>query len=139
MGAKMVPTTAGMSFAQLEEMLRSRICKVCIERTAKGKCGLTHEEDCALFLHSPKMVRANSLVDSDRMVDYVDSIRKHVCSECPGAFQKFPSGHFPREFRTILASAHFLAGYLGMRFDGDPSIFSTVSLPPQFLAGQGDS
>ena len=65
-------------------MLRSRICKVCIEHTAKGKCGLTHEEDCALFLHFPKIVRAISLVDSDRMVDYVDSIRKHVCSECPG-------------------------------------------------------
>lgn len=80
----MVPTTEDKSFAQLEEMLRSSICKVCIERTAKGKCGLTDEQECALFLHFPKMVRAISLVDSDRMVDYVDSIRKYVCSECPG-------------------------------------------------------
>ena len=50
-----------------------------------------------------------------------------------GDFQKFPSGRFPREFRTILASAHFLAGYLRMKFDGDPSIFSTVPCPRSFL------
>ena len=90
----MVPTTEEKTFAQLEEMLRSRICKVCIERTAKGKCGLTHEEDCALFLYFPKIVRAISLVDSDRMVDYVDSIRKPVCSE-------FLLGTFPSPSRAI--------------------------------------
>ena len=84
MGAKMVPTTEEKSFAHLEEMLRSSICKVCIERTAKGICGLNDDQDCALFLHFPRMVRAISLVDSDQIVDYVDSIRKHVCSECPG-------------------------------------------------------
>ena len=36
------------SLAELEAIVRNRICKVCTERTVDGQCGLEEPSSCAL-------------------------------------------------------------------------------------------
>lgn len=70
------------SLAFLEELLRRRICSVCVDRNADGTCSLSKQQECGLFGYFPKIVRSVSRVQSDRIDDYINAIREDVCSEC---------------------------------------------------------
>jgi hypothetical protein len=67
---------------ELETILRKRICGVCTDRTTEGECGREHPADCALFRLLPEVVGAIRTVDSDDIRDYIDAIRRGVCSIC---------------------------------------------------------
>ena len=58
------------SIAELEAIVRRRICSVCTERTADGQCGLEEPSACALFRLFPEVARAIRSVSSDRIEDY---------------------------------------------------------------------
>jgi hypothetical protein len=66
----------------LENALRVRICGVCVDRNLSGACLLEQERECALFSSFPKIVQAVSQVRSNLLEDYVEAIRKTVCSQC---------------------------------------------------------
>ncbi|MBI4460504.1 MAG: hypothetical protein HY648_10665, partial [Acidobacteria bacterium] len=68
--------------AALEEMLRERICSVCVDRNVDGTCNLSRQHECALFESFPKIVQAVSRVNSDKIDDYVTAIREDVCAGC---------------------------------------------------------
>lgn len=70
------------SIAELEAIVRRRICSVCTERTADGQCGLEEPSACALFRLFPEVARAIRSVSSDRIEDYIGAIRTRVCSIC---------------------------------------------------------
>jgi hypothetical protein len=70
------------SLAELEALVRSRICKVCTERTVTGECGLVEPAFCALFYLFPQVARAIDSVESDDINDYVAAIRQTVCPMC---------------------------------------------------------
>ena len=70
------------SIAELESIVRNRICPVCTERTAGGDCGLEEPSDCALFRLFPDVARAIQTVQSDDIQQYIDAIRDNVCSKC---------------------------------------------------------
>jgi hypothetical protein len=70
------------SVAELEALVRERICKVCTERTAEGECGLDEPSRCALFRLFPQVARAIDSVRSDDVNDYIAAIRRNVCSVC---------------------------------------------------------
>jgi len=70
------------SSAELEALVRNRICGVCTERTADGQCGLDDPSSCALFRLLPRVVRAIQSVDSPHIQPYIDAIRRDVCSVC---------------------------------------------------------
>jgi hypothetical protein len=70
------------SLAELEALVRGRICKVCTERTVAGECGLKEPASCALFRLFPQVAQAISSVESDDINDYVAAIRRNVCSVC---------------------------------------------------------
>jgi len=70
------------SLAELETIVRNRICKVCTERTVDGQCGLEQPEQCALFHLFPQVARAIQSVQSDDIHDYVEAIRRNVCPLC---------------------------------------------------------
>lgn len=72
----------GRSLAELEALVRSRICKVCTERTVEGDCGLEEPARCALFHLFPQVAQAIDSVRSDDINDYVTAIRGKVCSIC---------------------------------------------------------
>lgn len=76
------PLEQGGPMAALEETLRQRICSVCVDRNVDGTCSLSQRHECALFDRFPRIVRAISRVDSDKIDDYVTAIREDVCVDC---------------------------------------------------------
>ncbi len=67
---------------QLEAVVRDRICRVCTERTVTGECALEDPSRCALFRLFPQVARAIQSVSSNDIRDYIDAIRRDVCSVC---------------------------------------------------------
>jgi hypothetical protein len=70
------------SIEVLEQIVRSRICGVCSDRTVSGECGRQEPADCALFRLFPQVAQAIQSTHSDDIRDYVAAIRKSVCSLC---------------------------------------------------------
>jgi hypothetical protein len=70
------------SLAELEAIVRKRICSVCTERTVQGECALEDPADCALFRLFPQVAQAIQSVSSDDICDYIAAIRAGVCSVC---------------------------------------------------------
>lgn len=70
------------SLVELESIVRNRICSVCTERTVAGQCGLERPIECALFRLFPEVARAIQSVSSDDIQQYIDAIRRDVCSVC---------------------------------------------------------
>jgi hypothetical protein len=70
------------SFYELEAIVRNHICGVCTERTSEGQCGLEHPSSCALFRLFPQVAQAIQSVSSNDIQQYIDAIRRNVCSVC---------------------------------------------------------
>jgi len=70
------------SLAELEAIVRNRICRVCTSRTIDGDCGLEDPSSCALFQLFPQVAMAIQSVESDDIQQYVEAIRRHVCTVC---------------------------------------------------------
>jgi hypothetical protein len=72
----------GRSLAEIEAIVRNKICKVCTSRTVNGTCGLEEPSSCALFHFFPQVASAISSVESDDINDYIEAIRHQVCNLC---------------------------------------------------------
>jgi hypothetical protein len=72
------------SLAELETIVRNRICQVCSDRDVDGNCGLEQPSACALFRLFPEVAKAIQSVHSDEIGHYVQAIREGVCSVCHG-------------------------------------------------------
>src|SRR4051812_19609470 len=70
------------SLGELESIVRNRICAVCTERNVDGECGLEKPSGCALFTLFPQVAKAIQAVNSDDIQEYIEAIRRGVCSEC---------------------------------------------------------
>jgi hypothetical protein len=70
------------SLAELESIVRNRICSVCTERTMAGDCGLEQPSSCALFHLFPRVAQAIRSVKSDDIQEYIEAIRRDVCQVC---------------------------------------------------------
>ncbi len=70
------------SLVELESIIRNKICNVCTERTVDGQCGLDEPSSCALFRLFPQVAQAIQSVQSDDIQQYIDAIRRNVCSVC---------------------------------------------------------
>jgi len=70
------------TLAELEEIVRHRICGVCSDRAADATCGLDEPSHCALFRLFPQVAAAIQSTQSDRIDDYIDAIRRNVCAVC---------------------------------------------------------
>ena len=70
------------SLAELELLVRNRICSVCTERTVEGQCGLEQPSSCALFRLFPQVALAIQSVQSEDIEQYIQAIRRNVCSVC---------------------------------------------------------
>jgi hypothetical protein len=67
---------------QLEAIVRERVCRVCSDRTMEGTCGREDPSTCALFRLFPQVARAIHATHSDDIRDYINAIRRDVCSIC---------------------------------------------------------
>jgi hypothetical protein len=70
------------SLAELEAIVRNRICNVCTSRTGGGECGLEEPSSCALFRLFPQVAQAIQSVRSDDIHQYIEAIRRNVCPVC---------------------------------------------------------
>ena len=70
------------SLAELETIVRNKICGVCSDRTEDGNCGLEQPSSCALFRLFPQVAKAIQSVDSYQINDYIQAIRANVCTVC---------------------------------------------------------
>jgi hypothetical protein len=70
------------SLAELEAIVRDKICRVCSDRNADGSCGLEQPSSCALFRLFPQVAQAIESTHSDEIQDYIQAIRGQVCSVC---------------------------------------------------------
>jgi hypothetical protein len=70
------------SLAELESIVRNRICSVCSDRTVEGNCGLEQPSGCTLFELFPRVAKAILAVKSDDIHDYIEAIRRDVCPAC---------------------------------------------------------
>jgi hypothetical protein len=70
------------SLAELESIVRNRICSVCTERLAAGGCGLEKTESCALFDLFPRVAKAIQSTNSNDIHEYIEAIRRDVCPVC---------------------------------------------------------
>jgi hypothetical protein len=70
------------SLAELETMVRDRICRVCTDRGVDGECGLEDASSCALFRLFPQVAEAIQSTHSEDIRDYVRAIRDKVCAIC---------------------------------------------------------
>ncbi len=68
--------------AAIEAIVRNKLCGVCTERTADGNCGLAEPASCALFRLFPEVAQAVQSVNSEDIQQYIDAIRREVCSVC---------------------------------------------------------
>src|ERR1044072_3252836 len=70
------------NLAEIEAIVRDRICRVCSDRTVDGNCGLEDPSACALFRLFPQVAQAIHSIHSDEINDYIQAIRQGVCSIC---------------------------------------------------------
>jgi len=70
------------SLAGLEELVRHRICAVCSDRKMDGSCGFEDPGECALFRLFPQVAEAIQSTRSDKLDDYIEAIRRKVCTVC---------------------------------------------------------
>jgi hypothetical protein len=71
-----------LSLVEIEDIIRKKICQVCTERTVEGQCGLEEPASCALFRLLPQVAEAIRTVQSDDIGQYIEAIRRNVCSVC---------------------------------------------------------
>ncbi len=72
----------GHSLEEVEAIVRKRICAVCSDRNMAGQCGLDEPAQCALFRLFPRVAEAIQETRSDDIQDYIQAIRRKVCSIC---------------------------------------------------------
>ncbi len=70
------------TLVSLEEKLRHRICPVCVDRDVDGTCSRDERGDCFLFANFPAIVQAIGRTRSEKIDDYVVSIRENICATC---------------------------------------------------------
>ncbi|HLY16461.1 MAG TPA: hypothetical protein VKR61_04525 [Bryobacteraceae bacterium] len=70
------------TLAELEELVRQRICGVCSDRNTDGTCGLEEPGQCALFRLFPQVAAAIQATNSDHLDEYITAIRRNVCTVC---------------------------------------------------------
>lgn len=93
------------SLVELESIVRNRICSVCDERTAAGGCGLAQPAGCALFQLFPRVAQAIRSVKSDNILEYIEAIRRDVCSVC---LEQDPDGSCERRQEARCALEAYL-------------------------------
>jgi len=70
------------SLAELQEIVRKRVCTVCSEREMNPTCGPENPGRCVLFSKFPLVAEAIQSTNSDHIEDYLEAIRRNVCAAC---------------------------------------------------------
>lgn len=83
-----------------EELIRTRVCVRCIERTGMGICGMGKSDECPLNQHMPNILKAVRSVTTGVPEDYLSALHLEICrqsKEIPGT-----AGILEEELMTAL-------------------------------------
>lgn len=64
------------------EEIRNQVCSHCIERPPGGPPCAPLGKNCGIELHLPQLIDSIHAVDSDRVDEYLEHDRKHICEQC---------------------------------------------------------
>lgn len=64
---------------EFEEVIRTRVCMQCIERTGMGICGMGNSDECPLNQHMPGIIKAVQSVSTGVPEDYVAALHLEIC------------------------------------------------------------
>jgi len=76
------------SVESYQRSILDRICAVCVDRRGDGSCGLDPALECEVEKHLPEMLTLVKGVTSDRIGDYVERVRRNICTVCNEAGEK---------------------------------------------------
>ena len=113
------------SLVELESIVRNRICAVCTERTADGGCGLEQSTGCALFDLFPRVAQAIQTTNSDDIQQYIEAIRRDVCSVC---LEQDPDGSCERRRQVRCALDAYLVPVVDAIEEATGKVFDRRSL-----------
>jgi hypothetical protein len=68
--------------AELEGIVRNRLCAVCNQRSIEGICGSEEPGRCSLFELFPLVAQAILATESEDIQPYVEAIHENVCAVC---------------------------------------------------------
>lgn len=64
-----------------EEVIRTRVCVQCIERTGMGICGMGKSDECPLNQHMPGIIKAVKNVTTGIPEDYIAALHLEICGQ----------------------------------------------------------
>ena len=71
-----------MTYKRYLRAVRNKVCAHCVDLAEEGKCTLTGFNKCGVELYLPEIVTVVHSVESDKLGDYIQLLRKKVCSNC---------------------------------------------------------
>lgn len=89
---------------EFEEVIRTRVCIQCIERTGMGICGMGKSDDCPLNRHMPGIVKAVKSVQTGTPDDYIAALHQEIC----GQAKEIPSSSAVLEEELMFALENHL-------------------------------
>ena len=64
------------------EAILRKVCEHCVDLGENGHCTLKGDRQCGVEIYLDKILDVVHSVHSDKLENYVEELRKHVCSEC---------------------------------------------------------
>jgi hypothetical protein len=98
---------------------------VCTERKAEGGCGLEQPSGCALFALFPRVARAIQTTSSNDIRQYIEAIRRDVCSVC---LEQEPDGSCERRRQAQCALDAYLIPVVDAIEEATGKVFDRRSL-----------
>ena len=65
-----------------KDAIRKKVCVHCIDFGADGQCKLSSDRQCGVEIYLDKIIGTIRSVKSNLLQDYIEALRKNVCSEC---------------------------------------------------------
>jgi hypothetical protein len=67
---------------RIEQLLRERVCRVCVSRLADGSCGLQQPAVCPILPRLPELMKIVRTTHSEAIGPYLDAVRSVICDQC---------------------------------------------------------
>ncbi len=71
-----------MNLEKYRRAIHNKVCLHCITLGENGRCTLTGVDRCGVELYLEEIVQVVHSIHSPRISDYVEVLRKNICSKC---------------------------------------------------------
>lgn len=64
------------------KIIKEKICSICVDSDAQGKCLLSDDEICAIEAYLPKILKIIKNLEDKTIDECVEVLKKEICSHC---------------------------------------------------------